>query len=295
MLNVAGGAATLARLASEPVVALLGSQRPSDYGRAMARGLARGLSASGVTVVSGHTDGIAAAAQTGAREAGGGWIAVLGAGLGVGATGRRAREHARLRPGACAVSELPYDCPARRWGHAAAERTIVGLARLAVLVEANENVRELASARSARELGKPLAALPGRVTSPLSSGPHALLLEGASPVRDAADILELLFRNSPPQARRAAPDSSRGLELEPRLRAILDLVGSGADTPDRLVAAGAEPDELLLALTELELRGLLTRGENGRYLPRHASLRVPAAGYQPLHGGSVDHHTTRRA
>jgi hypothetical protein len=58
--------------------------------------------------------------------------------------------------------------------------------------------------------------------------------------------------------------------LPSSLEAVLELVDAGADTPDRLEAAGAEPDGLLLVLAELELRGLLGRGENGRYLPTHA-------------------------
>jgi DNA processing protein len=276
MLNVAGGAARLARLAGAPVVVLLGSARASDYGREMARSLARGLAASGVTVASGLTDGIAAATHAGAQDARCASIAVLGGGLNASCAARWQRLYGRLTSNGCAVSELPRDCPGRRWGQAAAERIVVGLGDLVIVIEARESPRELAAAHTARALGRPLAALPGRVTSPLSSGPHALLIEGASPIRGAEDVLELLYRGAGTPARRKPlprrGDGGRGgsVDLEPHLRAILDLVGMGADTPDRLAAAGAKPNGLLLALTELELRGLLARGENGRYLPRQA-------------------------
>jgi DNA processing protein len=284
MLTVDGGAARLARLTSSPVVALLGSTRASDYGREIARSLARGLAGSGVTVASGLTDGIAAAAHAGAREARCASVAVLGGGLDVSCPARWRALYGRLTGNGCAVSELPRDCPGRRWGGVAAGRIVVQLADLVVVVEAREIPRELAAAHTARALGRPLAVLPGRVTSPLSSGPHALLIEGASPIRGVEDLLELLYRGARSPARcgelPGSSDHGRGrnvsVDLEPHLRAILDLVGTGADTPDRLAAAGAEPSGLLFALSELELRGLLARGENGRYLPRQAPVGYSA-------------------
>jgi hypothetical protein len=56
-------------------------------------------------------------------------------------------------------------------------------------------------------------------------------------------------------------------ELEPRLKAMLERVGAGQDTPAKLTANGEDADDLLLALSELELMGLLTRGDGGRYVP----------------------------
>jgi DNA processing protein len=271
LLNVAGGAARLARLARAPVVALLGSTRASDYGREVARELARSLSASGVTIAGSLADGIAAAAHAGAQDGAGASIAMLGGGLRASCPAHLQALYGRLEHSGCAISELPCDCPGRRWGQPAAERTLLALAALVVVIEAREDPRELAAAHAARALGRPLAALPGRVTSPLSSGPHALLVEGASPIRGAEDVLELLYRDpSSHTGWLRTPGRERHVALEPRLRAVLDLVGAGADTPDRLAAAGAEPQELLLALTELELLGLLARGENGRYVPRCA-------------------------
>lgn len=57
-------------------------------------------------------------------------------------------------------------------------------------------------------------------------------------------------------------------KIEPRLARILRQVGAGRDTPDRLAQPGEDAGELLLALSELELLGLLGRGEGGRYVPR---------------------------
>jgi DNA processing protein len=282
MLTVRGGAERLARLTTAPVVAILGSRAPSDYGREAARGLARGLAASGVTVAAGLADGIAAAALAGAQEAGGHAVAVLGDGLGVACPPRLRPLYERVTRSGCAVSELPCDCAGRRWGQLASARIVAGLAPLSVVVEAHETPEELAAAAVAKSLGRALAAVPGRVSSPLSRGPNALLMDGASLVRGPRDVLELLYtlgtpRPSDPTSATAAArppvaccdgDADRHPGMRPALLAVLERVGAGYDTPDKLARAGVDSRELLPALSELELTGLLTRGDGGRYLPR---------------------------
>ncbi len=279
MLNVAGRADRVRVLTGGDVVALVGSRRASDYGIEMARSIARGLGASAVTVTSGLVGEIALAAHEGAIEGRGATVAVSGDGLGSCPAGRRSLLQRVTRDG-CAVSELAWECRGRRWGQLASERTIVGLAALTIVVEARETAEDLAPARIARALGRTVAAIPGRVTSPLSCGTNVLLMEGAKLVRGAADVLELLCLDAPqPQAQAHAQAQAppRALKQtcseqdhapEPRLQRILERVGMGADTPQKLAKAGVDTAEAMLALSELELMGLLGRGHGGRYVPR---------------------------
>ena len=280
MLNVAGGAERLARLTSAPVVAIVGSTRASDYGIEMARSLARGLAASGVTVAASLLDGIAATAHAGAL-AHGGTLAVMGGGLRVSPPARWRAMCECLTDAGCAVSELPCDCRGRRWGQPASERILARLAALVVVIEARDTPADLAVARLARALGVAVAALPGRVTSPLSAGTHSLLIGGASLVRGAQDVIEML---GPLGGARCTGDTTTAehAELEPRLRTILDRVGAGGDTPDKLAGNDRDGGEVLLALSELELMGLLARGDGGRYVPCHP---LPTAGNRPPHPG----------
>jgi DNA processing protein len=271
MLNVAGGVERLRELTAVAVVAIVGSRRASDYGIEMAKSLARGLTASGVTVTSGLSDGIAAAAHTGALEIDGKTVAVMPGGLEVACPAGRRTLYEQVRASGCAVAELPNDCPGRRWGRLASERILAALAELVVVVEADEHPAELACARIARDFGGIVAAVPGRATSPLSRGPHALLIEGAALVRGPEDALELLCRLGAPVARTHAQATREPrVNLTDRLRRTLEMVGAGEDTPDKLTGRGGDPGELLLALSELEVRGLLARGEGGRYVPRDA-------------------------
>lgn len=273
MLEVVGGVERLMKLTAAPVVAIVGTSAASDYGMETARGLARSLTACGVTVSACLADGIAVAVHAGALDAGGGSIAVLGGGLGVACPARRRSLYDRVTRAGGAVSELPHDCSGRRWGQLAAERTVVGLAQMTVLVEAESTTGKLAAARITQMLGRTLCAIPGRVTSPLSAGPHALLKDGAELIRGPEDVLELIHSaedGSPATqpSQRPLPDVTVTSNLPRDLQVTLERVGNGYDTPEKLMSAGADPESVLLALSELELLGHLGRGDGGRYLPR---------------------------
>jgi DNA processing protein len=169
----------------------------------------------------------------------------------------------------------------RRWGQLASARIVIALASLCIVVEARATPEELAAAAIAKSLGRDIAAVPGRVSSPLSRGPNALLMDGASLVRGPRDVLELVYAleprraggpTAPARSARPAPAYPAGnpcpAAMRPELLAVLERVGCGYDTPDKLTRAGVDPREVLPALSELELTGLLTRGDGGRYLPR---------------------------
>jgi DNA processing protein len=170
-----------------------------------------------------------------------------------------------------AAAEIPCGWPGRRWGPRASERILAGLAQLTVVVEAADSALELGVARVALGLGRTVAAVPGRVTSEASRGTHALLMDGAHLVRDASDVLDLLYCTGAgdPAARCAVPGPRRlQIKLDARLKAMLERVGAGHDTPGQLTGASDDPEQVLLALSELELLGLLARGDGGRYVPR---------------------------
>jgi DNA processing protein len=274
-LFVRGGAQRLTRLTTRPVVAIVGTSRATDYGIAIAGALTRGLAASGVTVASELTDGIARAAQEGVAQAGGEALVVLAGGADVPVAARRRSLHLRIASTGAALSELPCAAPARRWSSAAAVRIVAAIAELTIVVEAADSRRELAAARIARALGRHVAAVPGRVTSPASCGPIALLREGASLVRSPADVLDLLAGVG-----HVADTGAIDERLEPRLRRVLERVGAGLDTPGKLTGE-RDTGATLQALSELELLGLLARGHGGRYVLTHA------LGDSPVRYGSL--------
>jgi len=80
LLLYARGDRTLLR---SPAVAVVGTRRPTAYGKAMAQRLAGDLAARGLVIVSGLARGIDSASHESALAAGGKTVAVLGSGMDV--------------------------------------------------------------------------------------------------------------------------------------------------------------------------------------------------------------------
>jgi DNA processing protein len=266
-LNVRGGLTRFAEMSNETVVAIVGTRRATDYGMETARALARGLGVSGVTVAGGLSEGIALAAHSGALQAPGATFTVMASGLDRCSPAWCRAFYRRVIAEGCAISEAPANLPLRPWGVLARARTLALLAQLVIVVEAEERPWELACARIAQQLGKPVAAVPGRLSSPASRGTHALLMSGAQLIRGPQDALDLLYG----VGMRSVSEPT--VEIEPRLQSVLDLVGSGEDTLAKLATHASESGDIAQALVELELRGLLLRGDGGRYL---RSAGIPA-------------------
>ncbi|MDX6642971.1 MAG: processing protein [Solirubrobacteraceae bacterium] len=257
------GSDTLRELLREPVVAVVGARRASSYGMEVARALGRGLGAAGVTVISGMALGIDSAAHAGALEGGGRTVAVLGGGADVPYPASKRRLHGQITRRGCAISELPPGFRAWRWCFPARNRLIAALAQLVVVVEATERSGSLITARVARELGRDVAAVPGRVSSRLAAGTNALLRDGAHLLTGAQDALDLLFGVGARTAR-LGPDPAT---LDPRLREVLGAVTEGRDTLGDLAGTSEEAAAAMAALGELELLGHVRRAAGGRYVP----------------------------
>jgi DNA processing protein len=264
MLHVAGSIERMHALLAQPTVAIVGSRRASDYGMEVAYGLARALAASGVTVVSGLAEGIAAASHQGALQGGARTVTVMAGGVDVASPASWRGLYRRIAAEGCALAELPCGAVARGWCHIARARIVAALARIVIVVEADEHPAELRHAWLAATAGATVAAVPGRVCAPGARGPHQLLRDGALLVRDAQDVLDALYGVGTHRAAVSRPRQGS------RLQAVLDQVGSGNDTVAKLTAGdtlqGDSADEVLVALAELELGGAVARGDGGRYV-----------------------------
>lgn len=263
-LYVAGGLDRLRAMLDGDVVAIVGARRASSYGLEVARSLAGDLAGAGVPVLSGMAIGVDAAAHSGALDRGPARGGATGAVLPGSASNpyppsRRAL-HRRIVAVGVVVSELPPGSGVWRWAFPARNRVIAALAGMTVVVEAGERSGSLVTAGIARRLGRPLGAVPGRITSPQARGSNQLLAEGAQVVRGAQDVLDVLYGSGVrPLARRPRP------ALEPSLERLLAVLAGGADSASALQAAGLSARSGLAALAELELAGLVRRGPGGSY------------------------------
>ena len=147
VLHVAGGLDRLLALTRQDMVAVVGARQASDYGLGVARSLGRGLSVSGLMVVSGMALGVDAAAHAGALEADAPTIAVLPGSAHRPYPARQRALHRRIRAGGVLVSELGPGTSVRRWTFLARNRIIAALAGMTVVVEAGEYSGSLVTAR----------------------------------------------------------------------------------------------------------------------------------------------------
>jgi DNA processing protein len=247
-------------LMADDAVAIVGARRASSYGLETARSLGRGLAAAGLTVVSGMAIGIDSAAHDGALAAGGSCVAVLPGPAGDPYPRSRRRLHAQIIRTGAAVSELPPRTSVRRWMFIARNRIIAALSAATVVVEASGRSGALVTAAAARRLGRPVGAVPGRITTPQAAGTNELLAEGAFVVRGAQDVLDAAYGIG---VRSAACEQRP--DLVPDAREVLLALASGRDSAEALAAANVAPGRTLAVLAWLELSGYIRREPGGRF------------------------------
>jgi DNA processing protein len=267
---LAGSRERLAALTEGPAVALVGTRQPSAYGREVAYALGRGLGAAGVAVVSGLALGIDAVGHRGCLDAGGKAVAVLANGPDIAYPRRHRRLWEELRSRGLVMAELPPGRRALRWSFPARNRIMAGLAEMTVVVEAGEPSGSLITAAFAGDLGRPVGAVPGRVTARMAAGSNGLLRDGARLVTGPEDVLDELYGVG---AARAPGPPSAGAPLDAGLRDVLAAVESGAQAEGLARAAGVSPREARAALARLEAAGYLVRDGLGRY--ERTTLREP--------------------
>lgn len=180
-------------LSRGPAVAIVGSRNASSHALEMARELGRGLSAAGVTVVSGLALGVDAAAHVGALEATGFPIGVVGGGPDVVYPRANATLHEQVARRGLLVSELPPGLRPFRWSFPARNRIMAGLCEATVVVEAAEASGSLITTDFAQDLGRIVGAVPGPAGWVRSRGGNALLRAGAVVITRTEDVLDELY------------------------------------------------------------------------------------------------------
>ena len=185
---------------TQPSVALVGSRRPSAYGRRQARRFAEFLVRHGVHLVSGGARGIDAVVHRQAILGAAATTAVMGSGLGC----VYPPEHASLfdsivASGGALVSEFPMHTPPRPGHFPLRNRIVSGLSLGVLVIEASSRSGALITARLAVEdHGREGGALPGRLDDPASQGCLRMIAEGwGALVRSPEEALELLTRPTP--------------------------------------------------------------------------------------------------
>jgi DNA processing protein len=258
-----------------PAVAVVGSRKADPYGKEVAELFARALAEAGVTVVSGFARGVDAAAHRGALAAPGGrTVAVLGCGLSIDYPAGHAALGREIAARGALVSEFPCGAEPRSWHFPVRNRVIAALAAGTLVVQAAPRSGSLVTARHSLDLGREVWAVPGRIFDERSLGPNTLIRDGATLVQHPREILETLFPGArplplfPETPAGSGPPPPPGPPGPPGLPGdVLSALPAGSPrAPEELAeAAGLAVDQVLGALLELELAGLVRRTPGGLY------------------------------
>jgi DNA processing protein len=234
-----------------PSVAIVGTRKPTTYGKEVTNTLATSLARRGVVIISGLALGTDSIAHRACLEVGGTTLAVMANSV----EQIYPRAHAALaehivEQGGALLSEYEPPTNPRDYQFLARNRIVSGLADAILITEAAERSGTLSTAAHALEQGKEVFVVPGNITSPMSAGCNALLKQGAHVATCAEDILEVI-----------APDllttqASLPLGNTPLETSILQHIHNGLRDGDEIQRqTESSTADFNLALTMLELAG----------------------------------------
>jgi len=235
-----------------PVVAIIGTRRPTAYGREITQILAADLAKSGVVVVSGLASGIDTIAHTATLEAGGITIAVLAQGLQSIYPASNKGLAERIMKNGALITEYDMGEEAMKYHFLARNRIVSGLADAVIVTEAADKSGTFSTVAHALQQNKEVFAVPGPITSLLSAGPNRLLQQGAHVALSANNVLEVI-----------APELISGQRKfvfgdTPLEAQIIALIEKGVRDGDELLAKSeATPSDFLETVTMMELKGTL--------------------------------------
>jgi DNA processing protein len=178
-------------LTDEMTTAIVGARAATGYGEHVTMELAAGLVDRGHTIASGAAYGIDGMAHRAALASGRRTIAYLAGGVDRFYPSGHDALLTRIVEQGAVVSELPCGAPPTRWRFLQRNRLIAANSRATLVVEAGWRSGSLNTAAHAQEIGRPVGAVPGPVTSAASAGCHRLIREGATLVTTAEEAAEL--------------------------------------------------------------------------------------------------------
>lgn len=253
-----------------PMVAIVGTRSPSEYGRRWTRRITERLTQTGFTIVSGLAEGIDTEAHRSCLGQQGRTIAVLGCGADVVYPWSNRGLYQQIVQSGLILSEHPAGTKPDRMFFPRRNRIIAGLCRATLLMEAGEKSGGLITAHFANDYGRDVYVLPGSLDNSKAIGCLKLVNKGAHLIVDEQELVEMLgtvpsldrlppritSSEVPPQVPQDLPS-----EMNQVLQAITDLAAKAESQSvafDRIAATtGLPAAEISVALINLEMQDLI--------------------------------------
>lgn len=232
-------------------VAIIGSRKPTAYGKEVTLRLAENLARRGAVIVSGLALGVDAIAHQGALNVGGTTVAVLAGGVDNPSpyTNRHIAQQILDSNGAI-ISEYEPGIPPRAFNFPIRNRLVSGLCDILILTEASERSGTMNTVSHALAQGRDVYAVPGNISSPSSRGCNRVIAQGATPIVDIDEFIGQLF-----------PEKTEAAMLfasTPDEQTILDLLKSGIRDGEELhEKSGLSAAVFAQTMSMLEIQGVI--------------------------------------
>jgi DNA processing protein len=240
------------------MLAIVGSRRPSSYGKNVCYTLAQEASRRGICIVSGLVLGIDSVAHKASIDTGGVTLAVLPSGYNnIYPYSHKNLADQIVKQGGALISEYEPDAKiAYKGNFIARNRIIAGISQAVLIPEAAEKSGSLHTADFALNSGIEVLAVPGQITNPMASGSNNLIKTGASMVTNISDVLRIFNLNSKPAKQNILNEASNQNEY-----LLLKLIQEGINDGNKLQQLSDINIEVYnQTITMLELNGLVTPG-----------------------------------
>lgn len=242
-------------LQDKNLIAIIGSRKPTSYGKEVAYKFSKKLAENDIGIVSGLARGIDSISHTGALDGNGYTIGVLGCGIDIvyPAENRELFEKI-VKNGGAIISEFPFGTKPKKENFPMRNRIISGLCEGIIIIEAGRKSGTLITAKWALNQGREIFAIPGSIFSSQSEGTHYLIKEGANVITSPEEILAYFGWRKEVNLMK----TEKEVEVTEEEKEILSLLSSYPQHVEEIFAKlNKPPFEVLSILTELELKGLV--------------------------------------
>ena len=251
-------------LGHKPMVGIVGTRSPSEYGKRWTKKLTQALVSHGFGIVSGMAAGIDTIAHQTCLEEDGRTIAVLGTGIDQIYPFSNRDLYSQLCQRGSIVSEYPAQTQPERGHFPARNRIIAGLCRAVLIIEAPKRSGALITARYANDFGRDVYVLPGSLDNPNALGCLGLLNSGAHVILSSEHLLELL--GTMPCLDRLSATVKPQPDLAPELAAVYSLIDRESIPIDAISQqTGLAINQILATLSQLEMMDLVVQLPGMRY------------------------------
>jgi len=236
-----------------PTAAIVGSRKPTAYGKEVTYQLAFDLAKRGIIIVSGLALGVDGIAHRATLDAGGTTIAVLANSVDtIYPATNKSLANDIIDNGGAVISEYEPNTGARDFQFLERNRIISGLSDAVIVTEAAARSGTISTVMHALEQGREVFVVPGNITSPMSAGCNNLIKQGAHPITCASDVLEVIAPDL------LQPQTSLALGSTPFETKIIELIQSGVRDGDELqTLSEITASDFSATITMLEMSGTI--------------------------------------